>query len=296
MVKISKKTKPVWINNSSPLFAIQHEPDVVPDSDSSVREVNKTGVIILSSGFLHNVGPYRLNVDIANSLSQSGFTVLRVDQSGKGDSPARLDVAGLDAKLADYDDLFNYMQSNFGITNVVLIGLCSGADDGLDIANVRDTVSGLVFLDGFAPVSFWYHFHHYFTRLRHFRSWRRWKQKVSEQQKLQVNHQSGDVQHSTTNVEYNTGMSLRRWQSEDKVKRIYESTLKRGCNVLAVFTGSTADYYNHQGQLKSGLRHSSKILHEKYFPQATHIYSNAIHRKALVDLIVDWSVSVFSHN
>lgn len=285
----SVKTMPVWINSSSPLFAIKHEPDF----GSVAGEVKQTGIIILSSGFLHNVGPYRLNVDIANSLSASGFPVLRVDQSGKGDSPARLDVSGIDAKLADYDDLFNYMHESLGVTDVVLIGLCSGADDGLEIANFRDTVSGLVFLDGFAPVSFWYHFHHYYTRIRHFRSWRRWKRKVAEQRKLQLNYQSGDIQHSSTNAEYNKGMSLRRWQSENKVKNSYESALKRSCNILAVFTGGASDYYNHQGQLKGGLKYSKNVLKEKYFPHATHIYSNSTHRQELVDLIVGWSVDVF---
>lgn len=276
--------KPHWINRTSPLFVVQHQPE------SNV--ISKTGIIILNSGFLHNVGPYRLSIDIANILSSFGFVVIRVDQSGKGDSPPRHDIVGLDAKLADFDDVYENLRMNFGITNCILIGLCSGADDGLEIANQRKSVSGLVFLDGFCPVTIGYYANHYFTRLRYIRSWLRWKQEIRKQNKR---IQTSSKKSQANIAEYTSGMSLRRWQSESTVKSMYESILKRGTKVMAVFSGDTGDYYNHQGQLLNGIKSPKGILHEIYFREATHIYTNHEYRIHLVESIGNWIASEFNH-
>jgi len=276
---------PHWITSTSPLFFIQHQP--------TAGDVNKTAIIILSSGFLNNIGPYRLNVDIANSLTAQGFVVARVDQSGKGDSPKRLDAVGIDAKLADYDEVFEHLRSNFGVTRCILMGLCSGADDGLEIAKLRDTVSGLVFLDGFSPVTFWYYLYHYYIRFRHFCSWRQWKKRLVEKKPERSGEQKGDIKFSDANKQYNTGLSLRRWQSEENVKAMYESVLKKDVKIMAVFSGSAGDYYNHQGQLKKGLNSSTVGLQELFFEKAAHIYSNPAHRTELVRSISSWVQLVF---
>ena len=43
-------------------------------------------VILLNAGLLHRVGPNRLHVDVARRLAEAGFTSLRFDMSGVGDS------------------------------------------------------------------------------------------------------------------------------------------------------------------------------------------------------------------
>lgn len=281
-------TTPYWLEQTAPLFVVQHHPE------SGV--INKTAVIILNSGFLHNVGPYRMNIDIANLLSSLGFVVARVDQSGKGDSPPRHDSVGISAKLTDYDELFEHLRGNFGVTDCVLIGLCSGADDGLEIAQKRDSVSGLIFLDGFCPVTFWYYAYHYYKRIRYFRYWLQWKKKHRGAKQAKTGFQSGDISFSSSNETYNTGLSLRRWQSEGNVKTMYESVLKRGVKIMAVFSGSAGDYYNHLGQLRRGVQASTVNLHEIYFCKAAHIYSDFYDRNQLVKSIGNWVQLEFSKN
>src|SRR5215475_3162536 len=51
------------------------------------------GVIILNAGVLHRVGPHRLHVLLARRLAASGFTGLRLDLGGIGDSIASSDAA-----------------------------------------------------------------------------------------------------------------------------------------------------------------------------------------------------------
>ena len=272
-------TDPYWIDQTSPLFVIQHQP--------VSGKINKTGVIILNSGFLHNVGPYRLSVDLADLISSQGFVVARIDQSGKGESPTRLDAVGIDAKLLDFDETFDRLRADFGVSSCVLIGVCSGADDALEIAELRESVSGLVFLDGFSPVTLWYLAFHYYMRIRHFRAWLVWKKMIRDRKRRNL-----DIQNIST--ESTTILSLRRWLSENDVKSIYESILKRGVKVLAIFSGGASDYYNHHGQLTRGLKAPTDSLYEVYFHEASHIYQIPEHREQLVMTIGKWMQDQFT--
>ena len=282
MANYSVLRTPYWINQTAPLFVVQH----LPQSAS----VSKTAVIILNSGFLHNVGPYRLSVDLADAISSLGFVVVRVDQSGKGDSPVRDDLAGREAKLQDFDEVFAHLKETYGVSECILIGLCSGADDALEIAEMRDTVTGLVFLDGFSPVTFGYYFHHYFTRIRYIRSWLRWKKRIKAKRAKELEGGS-ELQCSTS--AFNAVISLRRWSDERAVKLMYESVLERGVKIMAVFTGGAGDYYNHSNQLSKGLSSSTVGLHEVYFQEASHIYPNPVHRAKLVEDLKAWVSAQF---
>ena len=51
-----------------------------PQDDAGV------GVIVLNSGLVHRIGPFRLHVDLTRQLNVSGYPTLRVDLSTLGDS------------------------------------------------------------------------------------------------------------------------------------------------------------------------------------------------------------------
>ncbi len=276
----SVSTTPYWINETTPLFVVQHKP--------ASANINKTAVIILNSGFLHNVGPYRLSSNLANRMSSQGFVAARLDQSGKGDSPPRRDLAGKEARLLDFDEIFEHLRVDFGVSDCILVGLCSGADDALEIAEVRESVSGLIFLDGFSPVTLSYYANHYFKRLRYFRSWLQWKRRIQRKKQRDLDLQKSSLSSSVSNSGSASVISLRRWRSEKEVKRTYESVLKRGVKIFAVFSGGAGDYYNHCGQLARGLNVPTTALEEVYFHEASHIYSQPNHRDRLVEAIGNW--------
>ena len=48
-------------------------------------------IILLNAGIAHRVAPHRLYVNMARRFADMGFTVLRFDFSGVGDSPLRQD-------------------------------------------------------------------------------------------------------------------------------------------------------------------------------------------------------------
>ena len=60
---------------------------VVTDPEPGAGAPQAPAVLWLSAGFLHRVGPNRLYVTMARRLAALGFTSVRFDFSGIGDSP-----------------------------------------------------------------------------------------------------------------------------------------------------------------------------------------------------------------
>jgi hypothetical protein len=108
------------------------------------------GVLLLNAGLDHHVGPNRLNVDLARHLAGLGFTSLRFDLSGLGDSEPRRDQRSDEERaIADVAEAMDFLGELRGVSGFVVIALCSGVDPAHAVA-VRDPrVRGAVFLNGY---------------------------------------------------------------------------------------------------------------------------------------------------
>jgi alpha/beta superfamily hydrolase len=82
----------------------------------------------------------------------AGFSVLRFDLSGIGDSESRRDVrSGKELAVLDIMDAMDFFTSiNSSITSFVLGGLCSGADNTHAAAITDTRIAGCISIDGFA--------------------------------------------------------------------------------------------------------------------------------------------------
>ncbi|MDE2418789.1 MAG: alpha/beta hydrolase [Burkholderiales bacterium] len=96
------------------------------------------GVLLINAGSVHSIGPNRLWVRLARRWAAYGITVVRLDLSGLGDSPARVGrtenvvysaEAGNDIAMA-----VRYMREQLHIQECQLLGLCSGAFHGFKAA------------------------------------------------------------------------------------------------------------------------------------------------------------------
>ncbi|HLL20920.1 MAG TPA: hypothetical protein VK427_02265, partial [Kofleriaceae bacterium] len=100
-----------------------------------------TAITILNAGVLHRIGPHRLHVVLARRFAECGFTALRLDLGGIGDSvassnaPTFRESAVNDTRLA---------LSGLSERRHVLFGVCAGADNALATALVDDRVGGIV--------------------------------------------------------------------------------------------------------------------------------------------------------
>jgi pimeloyl-ACP methyl ester carboxylesterase len=110
-------------------------------------QANAVGVILLNAGVVHRVGPNRLYVTLARRLSRCGFTVLRFDHSGVGDSLPREDCLSFDeSSVLEARDAMDWLAAERGCTAFVFVGLCSGTLTAFRTADIDARVSGLVLL------------------------------------------------------------------------------------------------------------------------------------------------------
>jgi len=137
---MSASVEPVVFPNAAGqrLVGILHRPET--------NRAPGTAILLLSPGIKGRVAPHRLYVKLARKLCNAGFTVMRFDFYGLGDSEGELDetlVADVYASVASaryMDDTvaaMDWMQGEHRIERFVLCGLCGGAITGM-FAGARD--------------------------------------------------------------------------------------------------------------------------------------------------------------
>jgi len=103
------------------------------------------GVVLLTPGLLHRVGPNRVYVKLARALAADGFSVLRFDFSGRGDSSTRTDHLPLErSAVAETQAAIDHLIAASGCSNVLVIGHCSGALFSFLTAFADDRVAGMI--------------------------------------------------------------------------------------------------------------------------------------------------------
>lgn len=92
---------------------------------------NGKAVLLLNSGAVHHIGPNRLYVSLARHLAGRGYTVLRMDIAGVGNSPPhpgeRENIVYSKHALQDIAAALTYLRSSWNVEDVSTVGLCSGA-------------------------------------------------------------------------------------------------------------------------------------------------------------------------
>ncbi len=133
-----------------PLFGILSEPS---DRESRVG----TAVVLANAGSVHHIGPGRMYVALAREWTRMGFTVLRVDIGGVGDSDAHDATADNhpypDHAIADLRDAVRYCREHASARRVVVAGLCSGAHASFHAGLAIDGLAGIIAIN---PIVFYW--------------------------------------------------------------------------------------------------------------------------------------------
>jgi hypothetical protein len=120
----------------------------------------------------HRVGPYRLFVDLARRLADLGFTTLRFDLSGLGDSATYAGGGTDEARWTeDMKSAMTLLQERHRATRFVVLGLCSGVDPAHAIALSDPRIRGAVFVDGHSFLTRMHYVHRYLFRAANPRAW-----------------------------------------------------------------------------------------------------------------------------
>ncbi len=235
-------------------------------------------IIILNSGLLHKIGPYRLSVDLARKLAEDGFRVLRFDISGIGDSRMRLTKAGEDFAVSDVKSAMDYLNERFENGRFVLVGLCSGSDNSHRTSLVDSRVIGSIHLDGYGYRNTAYYAHYYGRRLL---SIKLLKNKI----KSILSH---EVKKAPLQVAGNA--YERSFPPSNQAIKEFSTLFSRGMKMLYVYTGGVEEYYNHKGQLKNLFKKNppKNALDEEFLASADHTYSRVNSRELVLKKMHAW--------
>lgn len=141
--------RPVVLPCEPRLFGILTEPPRV--------EACRGGVILLNAGATHHVGPNRMYVTLARRWAERGCPVLRIDLAGLGDSAVAHgrpeNEVYPDSAVGEIAAAVEFMRARFGITDITLGGLCSGAYHALRAAVTKVPVTRIMMVN---PLNFFW--------------------------------------------------------------------------------------------------------------------------------------------
>jgi pimeloyl-ACP methyl ester carboxylesterase len=241
---------------------------------------------MLNAGILHHVGPSRLHVTLARALAAKGFTTLRFDFSGIGDSEPRRDGLHVDeAAVSEVREAMEFLSKKRGATRFVVGGICSGADGSFRAALADDRIVGLVQIDGYAYRNLRYHLTRNLPRVLRLRSWRNF---IVRRSKNVLN--GVGVRSRTSDTEPRFRTPVRVFPPKDDVAKGLSTLVDRGVEQLHLYTAGQQAYQNYATQFWDNFKavdfKGKADVH--YLSRADHTFTDFGEQSRLVELISAW--------
>ncbi|WP_293368740.1 hypothetical protein [Nevskia sp.] len=266
----------ISFGESGALFGILGAPEI-PDPQ-------RPAVLIPNTGVTHRVGPGRMHVELARALSAAGLVSLRLDNAGLGDSET---VPGRSSETAALDlcAAMDALDARNISSGYVVIGSHNGAHDAHQAARIDPRIIGAVFLDGYVHSTP--------------RAWlNRLLGKVGDRSRsgdppsdgLYLTPRSGDALHDASDAEIHWFETPTHARMEADLVEF----MRRQLALMYVYTGDVERDYHYAAQLIDAfpLLRGYRRLTLRHIPEGDHRYSRRTTREAMIDVLVDWVLSV----
>jgi pimeloyl-ACP methyl ester carboxylesterase len=250
----------------------------------SPASANRPAIVILNTGIIHRVGHHRMFVTMSRALGAVGYTVLRFDFSGIGDSSPRYDGLPLvDACMAEIREALDWLERDGAASRMILIGLCSGADHAVLYGHTDPRIVGLVLMDPSIPPTLRYYVHYIGRRLRRLRSWFNVLSGRSHTLRMLMRHMLPIAQR----------YPLQNRVPRQTIERHYRNSVDSGIEILAIFTEETTRQ-TYREQMIEALPNVSfgDRLTLEFFPGSDHTFALESDRSRLIQLILQWVSAV----
>lgn len=240
-------------------------------------------VLLANAGLNHHVGPFRAWVDLARRLASHGFTTLRFDRSGIGDSEPRDGTSAggtnIDRSILDYQDAFRLLESKRQVKEFIVVGLCSGVDPIHRLTRDDDRVIAAAFIDGYSYATPRFHLRRA-LRFAEPGRWRRWVAK----------RRTG----SRSTVSERPEIFDRDYPEREAMRADVDAMLRHDKRLLFVYTAGFEVWFNHRRQFFDmlGSSFSGRPLEVVYHRSADHTFSILEHRQWLEDKLTDWTLGL----
>lgn len=246
----------------------------------------QSAVVILNTGIVHRVGHHRMWVTLARRLARRERIVVRFDMSGIGDSaPSRSSEPAVVTALDDIRTVLDWLQTRHGVSSVVLVGLCSGADHAVLHAHDDPRIAGLVLMDPSMPPTARYYVHYLWQRLGNARNWLGVISGRSGVVRLAARH----LQTKARPVTDLKDITLGNLPFSPYLRQCYQRIASRGAKLLVVFTSDSVRQ-SYRLQFKDAFPEvaSGTALRTEFFADSDHLFSSPALRERLYELISDW--------
>ena len=253
--------------------------------DESVRVTDAPVALILNAGIIHNIGPFRLHVDIARMLADAGFASFRIDISGLGDSQTRTGkLEDTNRVLQDANDAMDHLAQQFGADQFVAIGLCSGAYNAHQVSIADPRVVGAVFFDGIVFRTPGYYFRHYLR----FAKPRFWRNAIKRRMTGESSAGEGEGETLGESEFFEVD------QTKNQIANEISGFVDRGMKMLYIYTEGYDDIASaSQFEEMFGIKPNEQLQVE-YYNQAEHTLQLTQNRKAACLRVKDWYSSQFA--
>ena len=274
------------ISEQAVLFGSRASLVGVVASGLSAASADCPAIIVLNTGIIHRVGHHRMFVTMSRALAAIGCTVLRFDFSGIGDSDPRDDgLSPEDACMADIKDALDWMERERKASRIILVGLCSGADNAILYGQTDPRITGLVLMDPLVPPTARYYMHNIASRLGQLQSWFNVLSGRSRAVRMFMRKVPPILQ---------SGWKARRRllpnpNSRRTLERRYQKLVENGTKILAIFTAETTRQ-TYREQMIDALPNVSfgDLLKLEFFPGSNHTFMLGSDRSRLIQLILEW--------
>ena len=259
-------------------------------------EASRPTAVFVNAGIIHRVGPNRLYVNLARALARRGIPSLRFDLGGIGDSMTPRDERGsmMDMVERDVRDAID-LAASAGDGRVVVIGLCSGADNALQ-AVVRDPrVAGAVLLDPNTHRTRGFWMRHYARALL---TWKTWRLLLSGAHPVTGRFVRKARLRGAEEPDPVVFLAPTSLPEREEMLAQLRGVLRRKARLLYIFTGGLPYRYNHEKQFARTfpeLRGESN-LDVRYFGGWDHTFSDPESQQLLTEAIGAWYDSVPAGN
>jgi len=231
----------------------------------------RVGLVLVNAGFVAKAGPFRLYVEIARHVAESGIVTLRFDLGGLGHSVRHAGNRPLGERTrseisAAVDELCRRYPR---LEHVIVGGLCSGAEDAFRYAERDARITGVVMIDPFAYRTAGWYWRHLLHRV---------KRRVLRATGLYV-----PLVHASPVCDY-------KYMERAEASRILAAMIDRGAKTHFIYTGGHRDTFNHVGQLPrmfAPLPFQGHVTMD-LLPEMDHTQLLAEDRQLVVIAITEW--------
>jgi dienelactone hydrolase len=254
---------------------------ILTEPESPATHADAPCVVMLNAGLLHRVGPHRMSVELGRRLARCGISSFRFDIGGRGDSESAKTADSDEAQInADITSALDFLEARYQLRKFVPLGLCTGSDNAHATALRDPRVVGIVHLDGHGYKTWRSNVEHYLPRLSRPQAW--------------VNFARRNLSASEQLIDEAGVLDERKpFGPKPDVEREIQSLVDRGTQLLYIYTGGVAKYYNYAGQffdMFEGLNPRG-LIEVEHYPNADHTYTFAEDRERMFDRVIDWCCS-----